>query len=60
VRSIVSIRFTELAAIDRHAGFREQARGAAERDEPGANLADGTAIILAEVGRTAGAPNFQK
>ena len=40
----------ELAAVDRHAGLREQAHRAAQRNEPGANLADGAAIVLAEVG----------
>ena len=40
----------ELAAVDRHAGLREQAHRAAEPDKPGADLADGAAIVLAEVG----------
>src|SRR6188472_4613500 len=40
----------ELAAVDRHAGLREQAYRAAQRYEPSANLADGATIILAEVG----------
>src|SRR5271154_1027232 len=40
----------ELAAVNRHAGFREQAHGATQRNEPGADLADGEPIVLAEVG----------
>ena len=40
----------ELAAVDRHAGLREQAHRAAQRNQPGANLADGATIVLAEVG----------
>jgi hypothetical protein len=40
----------ELAAVDRHAGLREQAHHAAQCNEPGAHLADGAAVILAEVG----------
>ena len=40
----------ELAAIDRNAGFlREQARSAAERNEPSADPPDGTAVVLAEI-----------
>src|SRR6266702_3336967 len=40
----------ELAAIDRDAGLHEQAHGATERDKPGADLPDGAAVVLAEVG----------
>ena len=40
----------ELAAIDRDAGVREQAHGATERNEPGADLPDGAAVVLAEIG----------
>ena len=40
----------ELAAVDRDAGLREQAHRAAQRNKPGADLADGAAIVLAEVG----------
>ena len=39
----------ELAAVDRHAGLREQAQGAAQPNKPGADLADGAAVVLAEV-----------
>ena len=39
----------ELAAVDRDAGLREQANHAAQRDEACANLADCSAIVLAEV-----------
>src|SRR5262249_45368223 len=38
------------AAIDRDAGFREQAHGATERDKPGADPPDGAAVVLAEIG----------
>src|SRR5450756_1506155 len=40
----------ELAAVDRHAGLREKAHRAAKRNKPGADLADGAAVVLAEVG----------
>jgi hypothetical protein len=40
----------ELAAIDRDAGLGEQAHRAAQGDEPDADLADGAAIVLAEIG----------
>ena len=40
----------EFGAVDRHAGFREQANLAAQRHELGTHLADRLAIILAEVG----------
>jgi hypothetical protein len=40
----------ELAAVDRNARFRKQTHRAAKRDEPGADLADGTAVVPAEVG----------
>ena len=40
----------ELAAVDRDARFLEQPQGAAERNKPGADLADGAAIVLAEIG----------
>ena len=40
----------ELAAVDRHAGLRQQAHRAAQRNKARAHLADGTAIVLAEVG----------
>ena len=40
----------ELAAVDCHAGLREQAQRAAERDKPGADLPDSAAVVLAEVG----------
>src|SRR5829696_4324938 len=39
----------ELAAVDRHAGLREQAHRAAQRDEARAHFADGKAIVFAEV-----------
>jgi len=40
----------ELAAIDRHADLRQQAHPAAQRDKVAADLANGPAIVLAEVG----------
>ena len=40
----------ELTAIDRHARLGEQPELPAQRDEPGADLADRTAVVLAEVG----------
>ncbi len=40
----------ELAAIDRHAGLGEQVQLATQRDEPGTDLADRRAIVLAKVG----------
>jgi hypothetical protein len=40
----------ELAAVNRDAGLREQAHRAAQRDEAGANLADGAPLVLAEIG----------
>src|SRR5262245_31029583 len=40
----------ELAAVDRNPGLRQQTYGSAERNEPGAHLADGAAIIFAEIG----------
>ncbi len=40
----------ELAAVDRHAGLRQQPHRAAQRNKARAHLADGSAIILAEVG----------
>jgi len=36
----------ELAAVDRHAGLREQAHRAAQRNEPGADLTDGRPLSL--------------
>ncbi len=40
----------ELAAVDRHAGLREQAHRAAQRDKARAHFADAGTIVLAEVG----------
>src|SRR5271155_3227720 len=40
----------ELAAVNRNAGFREQAYGATEGNKLSADLTDGAAIVLAEVG----------
>jgi hypothetical protein len=40
----------ELAAVDRDAGLGEETEPAAERHEPGADLADGRASVLAKVG----------
>ena len=40
----------ELAAVDRDAGLRQQAHRAAQRNKAHAHLADGTPIVLAEVG----------
>src|SRR5205823_14358194 len=40
----------ELAAVDRNARFAEQFKVAAQHHELAANLADGLAIVLAEVG----------
>jgi hypothetical protein len=40
----------ELAAVDRDASFGEEAHGAAEHNKPAADLADGQAIVLAEIG----------
>ena len=40
----------ELGAINRNAGVGEQIKLTTERHEPGADLADRTAIILAEIG----------
>jgi hypothetical protein len=40
----------ELAAVDRDVGLGEKAHRAAERNKPGANLADGSAIVPAEIG----------
>jgi hypothetical protein len=40
----------ELAAIDRDAGFSEEAHPAAEHNKPAADLADGQAVVLAEIG----------
>src|ERR1700687_4594779 len=39
----------ELAAIDRNAGLREKAHRAAQHDEAGADLANGAAVVLAEI-----------
>src|SRR3954452_426240 len=54
----------ELAAVDRNARFAKQFKAAAEHHELTANLADGLAIVLAEVGyrlevghQPAGQPN---
>src|SRR5882757_6598967 len=54
----------ELAAIDRNARFAEQLKASAQHHELTADLADGLAIVLAEVGyglevrhQTAGQPN---
>src|SRR5436305_1338863 len=54
----------ELAAVDRNARFAEQLKATAQHHELTANLADGLAIVLAEVGyglevqhQTAGQPN---
>ena len=40
----------ELTAVDRDAGLRQQPHRAAQRNKARAHLADGTAIVLAEVG----------
>ena len=40
----------ELAAVDRDAGVRQQAHQAAEHNKLGTDLADGAAVVLAEVG----------
>src|ERR1700676_4231883 len=40
----------ELAAIDGHACLHEQTHLAAELDEARAHLADGTAVVLPEIG----------
>ena len=40
----------ELAAVNRDAGLREQAHRAAQCDKMSTNFADGSAIVLAEVG----------
>ena len=40
----------ELAAVDRDAGLRQQPHRAAQRNKARTHLADGTAIVLAEVG----------
>ena len=39
-----------LAAVDRDARFSEQAHRPAQRNKPAADLADGPAIVLAEIG----------
>src|SRR5438445_8114202 len=46
---IAVVHRLELAAIDRDAGLCNQAQAAAERDKPGADLADGPAVVLTEV-----------
>jgi len=40
----------ELAAVDRDASFGEEAHRAAQHNKPAADLADGTAVVLAEIG----------
>jgi hypothetical protein len=40
----------ELAAVDGDASFGEQAHRAAEHNKPAADLADGPAVVLAEIG----------
>ena len=40
----------ELAAVDRHACCRQKTHLTAQFDEAGANLADGLAVVFAEVG----------
>jgi hypothetical protein len=40
----------ELADFNRDAGLREQPQSAADRNKPSAHLADGAAVVLAEVG----------
>jgi hypothetical protein len=45
-----SVHRLELAAVDRHACRRQKAHLTAQIDEAGANLADGLAIVFAEVG----------
>src|ERR1700730_10069308 len=40
----------ELAAVDRDASYGEQAHRAAEHNKPAADLADGAAVVLAEIG----------
>src|SRR5262249_29409329 len=47
---VTVIHRLELAAVDRDAGFRQQAHAATERDKTGADLPDGAAVVLAEVG----------
>ena len=57
---VAVVHCLELTAVDRNARFGKQAHRAAKRDEPGTDLADGAAIVLAEVGnrlvREQGAP----
>jgi hypothetical protein len=50
VRQYLGGVILELAAIDRHAGLREQTHCATERDKAGAHLPDGAAVVLAEIG----------
>src|SRR5208283_648735 len=40
----------ELAAVDRDAGLSGKAHRAAKRNEPGADLADGAAVVFSEIG----------
>ena len=40
----------ELAAVDRDASFGKEAHAAAEHNKPAADLADGQAVVLAEIG----------
>src|ERR1700676_560342 len=47
---IAIVHRLELAAVDRHARRREQIHLAAELDEARAHLADGTAVVLPEIG----------
>ena len=47
---IAVVHRLELAAVDRDAGFREQAHRAAQRDEACAHFADGSTIVPPEIG----------
>ena len=47
---IAVVHRLELAAVDRDAGFREQAHCAAQRDEACAHFADGSTIVPTEIG----------
>jgi hypothetical protein len=49
-REVAIVHRLKLAAVDRHAGLREQFHPAAQRDEARAHATDGSAIVLAEVG----------
>src|SRR5262245_25581059 len=47
---VAAVNRLELAAVDGHAGFRQQPHLSAQLDEAGADLADRRTIVLAEVG----------